>query len=198
MFRTTAAKLLSVLVLSAVAGCQQSTVDSASSDMTEFPHAYEGASCRTNEECDPNGDFGLYCAFEMDACEAYPGLFGTCEITAGHCHDRLPAMVCGCDGVTYYNECYARQHGVNLLHEGPCDDGKIWAPCDQDLCDGEVEFCLYEECGAFPGDGRCEPLPGYCPSVVDPVCGCDGVTYDAECDAHRMGISMAHQGECAR
>jgi len=84
MFRATIASLVSLLTLCSVTACEQSSVGSASNDLTQADSTDDdgSVSCATTEECDPDGDYGLYCAFEVDACEAQPGLFGTCQATA--------------------------------------------------------------------------------------------------------------------
>lgn len=50
--------------------------------------------------------------------------------------------------------------------------------------------------------GSCD-RPGECVSPecegsvgLDPVCGCDGNTYDHPCRAHVAGVAIRHEGEC--
>lgn len=47
-----------------------------------------------------------------------------------------------------------------------------------------------------PPSGRCTTTPDVCPSELDPVCGCDGITYGNACRAHQGGTSIAHSGFC--
>jgi hypothetical protein len=74
----------------------------------------------------------------------------------------------------------------------------------QQLCGGITgipcppgEFCQLPDgscCCDFVG--TCAPIPGGCPAVLDPVCGCDGVTYGNRCEAARAEVSVDHVGPC--
>jgi hypothetical protein len=86
-----------------------------------YPPEY---ACFEHEQC--GGDF--YCLF-------YP-----CAIETGYCMPRpdgcpeIYAPVCGCNGVTYGNACFAAAAGMGIEYEGPClgscradlnDDGAV-------------------------------------------------------------------------
>ncbi|MFQ5445563.1 MAG: Kazal-type serine protease inhibitor domain-containing protein [Saprospiraceae bacterium] len=80
--------------------------------------------------------------------------------------------VCGCDGVTYGNECEAVNYGgVTSWTPGPCPSSCI----DSTLINNLV----------------------LCTANYDPVCGCDGETYANECIAvYHNGVSSWTSGAC--
>ena len=60
------------------------------------------------------------------------------------------------------------------------------------------EFCRYEPgCGFDDGLGVCTPRPVGCRSDGRPVCGCDNVSYDNECEANLAGTSVLRDGPCS-
>ncbi|MEK6676747.1 MAG: Kazal-type serine protease inhibitor domain-containing protein [Planctomycetota bacterium] len=109
------------------------------------------------------------------------------------CPEHCP-KVCGCDGVTYCNECEATVVGVAIDHPGECEHvcgGIAGIPCDDgEFCRLPVGSC----CCDF--QGVCKPIPDGCPDIYEPVCGCDGVTYGNRCEAAMAGQSIDHHGEC--
>ncbi|MEP7053009.1 MAG: Kazal-type serine protease inhibitor domain-containing protein [Pseudomonadota bacterium] len=61
----------------------------------------------------------LYCAFPVTARCGAGDMAGTCQPKPEMCTD-LYAAVCGCDGKTYPNTCYAQRTGVSVASTGAC------------------------------------------------------------------------------
>ncbi len=121
------------------------------------------------------------------------GASGTCVPQPGACPEMY-APVCGCNGVTYDNDCFRLVAGEALNHAGECGTvttcrNGMGPPCPfGQVCD--VRSCLD---GA---SGTCVPRPDFCSGIYDPVCGCDGVTYGNDCERLRAGAEFDHAGEC--
>ena len=66
-----------------------------------------------------------------------------------------------------------------------------------DTC-GDGEFCDFANLGCDWADasGQCQARPEVCALVSDPVCGCDGRTYDNACLAQAAGTDAASLGPC--
>ena len=122
-----------------------------------------------------------YCA--GDTCDA-PGM---CEAKPVNCLD-IYDPVCGCDGITYGNGCEAALAGIRVDFEDPC-------PCESNGDCLPSEYCAGPD-GQCDAEGTCEQRPEACPAVFDPVCGCDGVTYDNSCSANVAGTRVASEGPC--
>ncbi len=141
-------------------------------------------------------DAGDYCQFPTGTCN-FADHFGVCRPIPPGC-PLILAPVCGCDGVTYNNECFAAVAQVSLDHDGPCDVGGV--PCQSNaqcqIFGAPIPFYCRKPAGQCPGTGVCTPQPLGCPDNVDPVCGCDGITYGNPCEAAAVGVNVVHAGEC--
>jgi Kazal-type serine protease inhibitor domain len=51
-------------------------------------------------------------------------------------------------------------------------------------------------CNVLDLGGECLVPADACPSVLDPVCGCDGVTYGNDCERQRARAQLDHRGGC--
>ena len=61
------------------------------------------------------------------------------------------------------------------------------------------EFCAsdFRNCD-ISGGGNCKAIPESCSDEIIPTCGCNGITYDSDCQAATFSISIATGGECAQ
>lgn len=112
------------------------------------------STCRSNADCDTGFCEKTRCGDDV----------GHCERRDVFCEGQQLAPVCGCDDVTYINDCWRRQAGVALNAIGECrTSGSV--------CDRSTDCQNGASCARlFVAGDRCPPGPGMCWSAPD-KCG---------------------------
>jgi hypothetical protein len=153
---------------------------------------------------------GFYCSSVPGTCSGCDGLpgcfFGICVPSPDHCPEEVDE-VCGCNGVTYSNECLARKARVSVDFHDRCertcstnDDCGPAAFCGNTEGSEYAEWCVVEQ------EGRCVDFAPLCEFFLTSadvahlyegdagleeldlrVCGCDGNTYEHPCEAALEG-----------
>jgi hypothetical protein len=210
-----------------VAGCQTEGSDgnadgSAQPDVADDGENGDGGSVQL-QECgysDPGIELppcpeGFYCSSTPGLCpDNFPlaGTFvGVCVPVPEECPEETDE-VCDCDGVTYDNECLARQARALVFFHDRCDstcttndDCGSTAFCGNTLGSEHSEWCVVED------NGRCLDFSPLCELFGSlegtsqdgdgggdsRVCGCDGETYEHVCSAALEGrTNIAHHAPC--
>lgn len=126
---------------------------------------------------------------------------GICALFLGYVWDGAMCVGlsgCSCVGrdcgslVLDMATCEMAHRGCDAMRGGDCG-GFAGLICRPD------EWCDYapgEICGATDALGRCRPRPDACTFLIDPVCGCDGVSHDNECFANMAGVDVLSVGSC--
>jgi hypothetical protein len=106
--------LFIAIALSLLGGC--SAPPDGSTRAASSSSALAGADCLSDADCNATE----YCATPEGEC----GGFGTCSGRGINVFCVATVQpVCGCDGVTYSNACYAQKAGASLQSDGACADG---------------------------------------------------------------------------
>ncbi|MEY4547938.1 MAG: hypothetical protein RL685_4133 [Pseudomonadota bacterium] len=163
------------------------------------PFVAEQQSCgsRGQAQCEE----GSFCNFPVSAACGSFDAPGVCEPLPEACIEIF-APVCGCDGETYGNSCFAAAAGVSVSAEGACEpEPPIGQACGSrglPQC-GDGFFCAFPpeaNCGRSDAPGVCAQRAEACILIFDPVCGCDGRTYSNSCIASSAGVSVERDGAC--
>ncbi len=137
--------------------------------------AYQG-------ECeDPN-----YCTSDNDCADDEVCVFGMCIQQTDPCDEcpRLWSPVCGVDGETYANACFAECQGIRIAYQGECEDPNY---CTSNWDCDEGEICLNGQC-VYQGEEACYDLGGtcheggpdgfFCPEGTEMIDSSDGLCFD--------------------
>lgn len=160
-----------------------------------------GAACSTAstaEKCET----GFYCAVSetLGVCSTT----GVCTAKPVRCSEAVEVGgVCGCDGKSYGNGCFAQSAGTSVAHSGPCTCETKGTSLATGACaNGYYCKATVSSTDVCSATGTCVadgPCPDDCVLNHETFCGCDGVTHTAcnACLARTIyGTTIAYAGAC--
>ncbi len=123
--------------------------------------------CFSSEDCPDS--------FTCEGCESDP-CCPPCGVCAGTCTPAGP----GPEACNANEDCHSTSEGNDFV------------PPSESFCN------LDKICISSGFLGTCEARPTSCPFYAHcpTVCGCDGLPYCSECDAHKAGVSVSVLGGC--
>jgi hypothetical protein len=141
-------------------------------------------------------DRGLACQLPENECDT-ADLAGTCVVMPEACPQTGP-QVCGCDGLTYDNQCRLLEAGMRPVTQGACPSTDEPPACASNRECGQPQLFCELPAGVCDGSspGGCASRPTDCPQLAAPVCGCDGRTYPNDCARRAAGVALFAEGEC--
>lgn len=182
--------------------------------LATLPPGFDGGQVGDPKRCVDSSECSTK---ELCARATCGDLAGSCELAPVLCEEEAHA-VCGCDGITYWNDCLRRAAGVTSMSPGECGynargcskgaKGPMPGP-DIDCPDGA--FCA--RLLSLPGDaqpplafcmgdapGTCWALPAVCPEHGGPdrwtACGTTKGACVSTCDAIRSGAPYKRARAC--
>ncbi len=159
-----------VATASALSGCAPEDIvvgtlipDAATDDAPTQDEPPPGnGGCATNDDCGETS----FCA--KSSCGAPTG---SCQLRPVEC-DGMDMNFCGCDGVTYWNDCLRQQSGVPFSTMGECRVGAaMCTPAGPSSCPVVGASC---ERLLTPGGSCGEDVQGACWVVPFPPTPCSG------------------------
>lgn len=219
---------IAAIAVTSCGGASADFADDQTADASTSPDAAAGDSVTAGdtpnvsdainlEDSPPRPDGGPPDTMAPDApvptaCTATSGCTSTeyCDgaaCGAGVCRPRPPTSptfdpVCGCDGITYWNQEVARAAGRSVVSVGSCAGTAV--TCSSfGSCAAPANKCVVERtsCSGFESTGRCWSIPGdrVCPAGSKTVRTCGftgGGTCLTRCEAILGGGSFAPDATC--